>query len=97
MKKLIAVIVAVLTLACLFVITPKISVNAQTHNVVVHDYNELKNAISSANSSDTVIITLANDVVIQSSFTVKGNVIIKGNSKEKLIFDYNGKKIWNGF
>ena len=92
MKKLIAVIVAVLTLACLFVITPKISVNAQTHNVVVHDYNELKNAISSANSSDTVIITLANDVAIQGSFTVKGNVIIKGNSKEKLIFDYNGKK-----
>ena len=92
MKKLIAVIIAVLTVAGLSVITPKISVNAQTYSVIVRDYNELKNAINSANSSDTVIITLANDVVIQSSFTVKGNVVIKGNAKEKLIFDYNGKK-----
>lgn len=92
MKKLIAVIVAVLTLACLFVVSPKSSVNAQTHSVIVHDYNELKNAISSANSSDTVIITLANDVAIQGSFTVKGNIVIKGNAQEKLIFDYNCKK-----
>ena len=92
MKKFIAVIIATLTVAGLFIITPKVSVNAQTYSVIARDYNELKNAINSANSSDTVIITLANDVAIQSSFTVKGNVVIKGNAKEKLIFDYNGKK-----
>ena len=90
MKKLISVISAVLVIAGLFAITPKNEVNAQTQEYVVYNYNELKNAMGLANSSNTVIITLANDVVVESSISVKGNVVIKGGNQERLIFENNG-------
>lgn len=91
MKKFKLIISAILVLICVFAICPRREVNAQVHDVVVYNYAELKSAMDLASSSNTVVITLANDVAVESSITVKGNLFIKGNNKEKLIFEHNGK------
>lgn len=94
MKKLICVSLSLICVFAFVVIlnNAKPIASAESYEVVVSDFEQLKSAFSSASASKTVNVTLACDIEIKSDLSLKGNLNIKANNKEKLVFDFNNDK-----
>ena len=94
MKKILSLTLGLLLIfgALALTVNFKPYANAETFDIVVNNFEELKSAFGKANSTNQINVTLACDIEMQSDLTLKGNINIKASNKQQLIFDYNGTK-----